>query len=182
VQQSSMDVSLASDTPTWKSEAAATASCCYSARLLQNADGRMGAWDGRGTKLPLGFSALRIRTKWLQCWATENLPDEQLVAERWPWLRNPVHVLCRTLRMAPPCYREIELVVDQQLKLVGGGDRVFGNIETQHRGKDGSFDSVNELAVAMRPFTCEEGLSVHILPDKQSLVVHRIPSTPSSSD
>jgi len=80
-------------------------------------------WEGCGTQLPLGFTTLHIQTKRLQCWAKIRLlASGRAAAERC--IDNPVHLLCRALRMAPPCYQQFELVAaqdDQPPCIAGAG-------------------------------------------------------------
>ena len=132
------------------------------------------SWEGRGTRLPLGFAALRVEAHRLQCWATAHSSDAGFDCDA-RCLGNPVHVLCHALRMAPPCYRRFELATSHQpLHVSGGGIVLVGSTREFCRDTDVIFDSISSLAVAMQHFARVEKLSVCFLPDECSIVVHRV--------
>ena len=82
------------------------------------ASGKLLAWRGEGTSLPLGFAALRMETFALRCVAMEAVDSEA----RRRCTKDPVQLLCRALRMAPTCYRQFELVAcqpDSALQITG---------------------------------------------------------------
>ena len=141
------------------------------------------AWEGGGTLLPLGFTTLRIQAKRLQCWARIRLPAAgRAAAERC--IDDPVHLLCRALRMAPPCYRQFELVAGQDNlppRIAGGGWVYIGDDKTMHGEDVAQFDSMTQCAAAMRRFAAAEGLSVHVPPDERSIIVRRV-ATETSGD
>ena len=146
---------------------------------VATAAGRMLAWDARGTRLPLGFTALRMQTNWLQCWAVARLPHTEPAAEG-RCLNHPVHLLCRALRMAPACYRRFELAAaehDAKVHILGGGTIHMDGKERTHRGTATTCRNLSKLASEMRRYAAAEGLSVHVLPDGCSIVVHRVGSS-----
>ena len=134
------------------------------------------SWEGRGTRFPLGFTTLRIEANALLCVAMERTPQAGVaVAKRC--VKNPVHLLCRALRMAPASYRRFELTATRQhlpLHIIGGGHMSVGDRMTRVKGRSVTFDSIADLAVAMRQYAAAESLSVHVLPDERSIVIDRI--------
>lgn len=134
------------------------------------------AWDGPGTNLPPGFATLRLETNFLECKATERVPDaERPTAGRC--LDHPVHLLCRALRTAPVSYERFELTAARRchpLHVIGGGNMYVGDRRTSVYSKLQRFDSIVGLAAAMQRYAAEESLTVHVLPDEQCIIVHRI--------
>jgi len=134
------------------------------------------AWEGRGTVLPLGFSALRIRTNDLLCTAVERLPDHVgPEAERAPTTQS-LQLLFRALRLAPLCYRRIELMAAQphQPLTVAGETRLLCATGDQtYCDRAAESESIAALAAAMRRFEAAEGVSVCLTQDEQSIIVHR---------
>lgn len=146
--------------------------------LSAPAAGRLLDWAGRGTQLPAGFATLRVEASWsLHCWATERVPQPWQQAAGRRCINNPVHLLCRALRMAPASYRRVELTTVRQhgqLTVYSGGDTYAGERRTLHQDRASMAHSAAELGAAMRLYAAEEGLSVHVSPDEQSVVVYRI--------
>ncbi len=132
------------------------------------------AWAGRGTQLPLGFSALRMEMYRLHCWAEVRSSHAGRAYGR-RCLTNPVHLLCRALRMAPSCYRRFELAAGyEKIHIIGAGClHVLGRQHTTHGSKD-VFDSITSLAAAMLRYASAENLSVALSPDESAILVHRI--------
>ena len=131
------------------------------------------SWEGRGMRLPLGFAALRIEAHRLQCWGTVHLAHASSGCDE-RCLINPVHVLCRALRMAPPCYRRFELATTHQpLHVSGGGIVLIDDERSFSRDTDVLFDSIASLAIAMQHFASREELSVSLSPDEYSISVCR---------
>ncbi len=155
---------------------------CDGDRTLSNtlvsplADGRLLAWEGRGTVLPLGFAALRMRTNDLLCTAVEILPDHVGPEVERAATADAVQLLCRALRLAPLCYRRIELMAAQPHKplTITGETRLLsatgGNIYCDRAVE---WQSIAGLAAAMRRFEAAEGVSVCMTRDEQCIIVHR---------
>ena len=144
--------------------------------IVANAAGGMHTWEGRGTKLPLGFSALRMEANYLHCWATERRPYPGHAAET-RCLTKPVHLLCRALRMAPACYRCFELAAaytERPLDIAGDSTVYAGDARRRYREDSAVFDSIAGLAAAMQLVAPAEGLSVLLSPDERTIIVHRI--------
>ncbi len=132
-------------------------------------------WEGRGTVFPPGFTTMRIETTSLLCWATERTPQPVPVAAG-RCMKNPVHLLCRALRMAPACYCRFELTAKRQhlaLHIFGGGIIHAGDRKNLHKDRSVKFDSIADLAVAMLRYAAAESLRVRVLPDGQSIVIDR---------
>ncbi len=141
--------------------------------VLFAAGGRMLAWEGRGSGFPLGFAALRVQTNYFSIWATELQPHA--APEAYRRRTSPVRLLCRTLRLAPVSYRRFELAAKDPAKpmqMFAGVSLTCGEKRGMHRAR-AKFDSIAELAVAMRRFASSEGLSVTIMTDLQSIIVTR---------
>ena len=150
------------------------------------ADTGMLPMEGCGTRLPLGFTELRVETNSLQCSVTEQqppshhspqLPDSEPAAGD-QCIKDPVHLLCRVLRLSLVCYWRVELAAEQtdeplrlrsMLYLVRDCESGF------HEGY-ATLDSIAELAVVMQCFAAAEGLDLRVAPNKQSIIVHRISS------
>lgn len=135
-------------------------------------------WAGRGTRLPPGFATARIETNRVGCWSLEPLPHTAQATEEC-CVANPVHLLCRALRMAPASYHRFELAAAQQsrpLEIAGGGYVDVGEHETclSPSSNTATFDSIAGLAAAMRRFEAAEGLMVHVSPDEQTIFVRRV--------
>ena len=118
------------------------------------AAGRLLDWEGRGTQLPAGFATLRVEASWsLHCWATERVPQPGQQAAGRRCINNPVHLLCRALRMAPASYRRFELTTVRQqgpLALYNGGDTYAGERRTLHQDRASMGHSPAELAAMRR--------------------------------
>ena len=145
------------------------ASRCY-------AGGELLAWAGIGTRLPQGFTSLRLETNDLFCSAKERLPHAVPEAELENRAGNPVQLLCRALRMAPGCYSRFELAAQYRtLPLtLSGAVSVKSEDGQGWRGDGGAqFDTVTELAAAMQQVAEMENLLVHLLPDEQTIAVSR---------
>jgi len=132
----------------------------------------MRAWEGVGTELPPGFATLRLETNALYCSAEEKLrragreaycPDE------------PTQLLCRAMRLAPECYRRIEVAAAQPNKALTVRSNIIllctDNNQSHHR--DATFASVAELAAAMQRCESAEGVKVCLTPDARNVVVVR---------
>ena len=141
---------------------------------LANAGGEMLNWEGCGTRLPPGFTTLRTDTNFMGCWAMERTPrPEPAAAGRC--IKNPVHLLCRALRMAPASYRRFELTATEPpLHVFGGGIIYVGNQKTLHEDRSVTFSSIADLANAMQRYAAAESLSLHLLPEERSIVISRI--------
>ena len=147
--------------------------------LLEHAGGSVLDWGGRETNLPLGFAVLRLQANSLWCYASVPFVAP---SSRGHHSDDAVQMLCRALRMAPACYRHIELVAadeEQRLDLVGGHhvwfeDQAYlDSIEAE-----ANFDSIAELAAAMRHIALAgvPELSVLLSSDERTIIVHRIES------
>ena len=129
------------------------------------------SWEGRGTKLPLGFNTLRIRTNQLQCWVEEPVRlDGRYITE-------PVHLLCRTLRLAPACFRRFKWTPEKPKEMLHlKADASFYAPEDDdypHRSSAKCSYTVVELAAAMSRCGAAEGLIVDYSPKPLSIVVRR---------
>ena len=137
------------------------------------ADGRMLAWEGVGSDLPLGFTLLRLETNALYCGAVEQLPGSGTEG-KFPM--DPVQVLCRALRLAPPSYSHTEL----KTAYPGKRFEVWSDLallctNSENSGpRKAKFESIAELAAAMQHFTSVEKLEVCVAPDGQTVVAQRI--------
>ena len=139
----------------------------------------MMGWQGRGTSLPAGFASLRAEVNTLQCSADVRLPGAGPVAQTLCG-ESALQLLCRALRLAPACYRRFELAAAQpaadnkQLRVLGDMTLTRGHGSADHRSlADAAFDSVAALGAAMAESAADEGLSVQLSPDEQSIVVRR---------
>ncbi len=130
--------------------------------------GHMVAWDGRtvawGTisMLARGFAVVRMRTN-----RVEIREEEWLLPGGWAanevCTTEPVRLLCRALRMAPPCYRRLEWAA-------AAAD---APLQVKVRGNTASFSSIAELAAAVRLGAAEENIDVYLPPDEGSIVMSR---------
>ncbi len=143
------------------------------------AAGRMVAWEGDGTNVTWGFIAVRVETNRVQCLAEEN-PLDDGPGPHARHTTDPVQLLCRALRLAPACYRRLELVPDQSYMPFHVGGEVFYSwtdrdnaYDRLHDNAPASFDSVGELAAALQRCAAAEGLSVHCSTDERIVVLSR---------
>ena len=144
--------------------------------VLPLADGRLLAWEGRGTTLPLGFSVLRIRTNDLLCTAVERLPDHVGPEAERPVTKDSAQLLCRALRLAPLCYRRVELMAAQlhePLTVAGETRLLCAAGDKTYCDRAAEWESIAALAAAMRRFEAAEGVSVCLARDEQCIIVHR---------
>jgi len=126
------------------------------------------AWEGRGTRVARGFAALRMQTNRLKCWAEVPIrADGRYVTE-------PVQLLCRALRLTPPCYRRFELTAAQPQEWldIQAEVSVYAEDDTimPHRTTAKSSYPVGELAAAMRRRGVAEDLDV-VLSRHNTIVV-----------
>ncbi len=136
----------------------------------------MVAWEGFGTKIAQGFAALRMRTNGLVCWAEEWMrADARYTTE-------PVQLLCRTLALAPACYRRFELAHAQPEELLcveaHVSLRCHADVPAVHRSFAKSLHTMQELVVAMQRFAAAEGLVVARTPQTGVIVVSRANAGP----
>lgn len=160
----------------------ATVVCFAHHPRLELAGGTVLEWGGRETTLPLGFDVLRLQSNGLQCYASEDVPFGA-PADAGHHFGDAVQLLCRALRMAPACYRRIELGAahqEQRLEIVGGRHMYVGakRVYCGSPEKEANFDGIAELAAAMQHYAHTEvpKLSVLVSPDERTIVVHRINS------
>jgi len=134
------------------------------------------AWEGDGTELPPGFAVLRLETNALSCSAEERL---QHARDKTKSSRDPVQLLCRALRLAPRCYRRLELapqfpdkplVIRGDLLLLCAGTKPFPR---RDRDREATFANIAELAAAMQGFDAAEAINVCLTPDEQTIIVVR---------
>ena len=146
-----------------------------SARSFAVAAGTLLSWGSHRTRLPLGFAALRMEAHRLHCWAEEE-SSEASAAHGRRCLENPVHLLCRALRMAPLCYRRFELAAAcDKIHIAGAGMLITGNRPAQHHhGPDATFDSITGLAAAMLRYAFAEGLCLEVSSDERTIIVRRV--------
>ena len=92
-----------------------------------------------------------------------------------PEVVDPVHLLCRAVRLAPAGYQYFELVAvgpDSPLKIAWS---VFQMDEYSPSAcGSATFTSSAELAAAMLQFSPLEHLVVQMLPDQQSIIIRRV--------
>jgi len=133
------------------------------------------AWEGPGTRLPLGFTALRIEANDLWCTTKQTLPhDAGPEAEARACTTDSVQLLCRALRLAPACYRRFELAVQQPHEPISiGKETRLMNGDDGPDHKPTKFQSIAAVAAAMRQFEAAEGVSVCLMPDERSVVIVR---------
>ena len=137
-------------------------------------------WEGHGTDLPLGFSAVRMETNRLECYVNEWLPYHDVRPGELD-IKDPVRTLCRALRLAPACYRSFEIApynnasdelhVPLQIKGCGHLTHLDGQWTTRWSTAD--FDSIVDLAAVMQRFAAAECLDVRVSLATQSIIVRR---------
>ena len=137
------------------------------------------AWEGIGTKLPQGFTALRLHTNRLLFWAEEWTQ----CAGPWTPFPEPAQLLCRALRLAPASYRCFELTpahaaapLQTVAKMVRHHDGTTVHLVTEApmlTKKAASFSGVVELAAVLERYAATEGLSARLSSDVRSVVIWR---------
>ena len=72
------------------------------------------AWEDCVTDLPLGFTALHLQASRMRidCSPEQGLVNTGVEAQM-SRTRDAVHLLCRALRLAPPCYCHFLLAADR---------------------------------------------------------------------
>ena len=138
------------------------------------------AWEGQSiaTHLPEGFAVFRAETNHLQCSAEVMLPSNARDAER-DWTGDSVQLLCRALRLAPPCYRRVELAAscpDDTVIMIEGGVMLYreGRERSWRTAPPAVFVDIPGLASAMQRYAAVERLIVQTSPDQHSVIVRRI--------
>jgi len=133
-------------------------------------------FEGCGTRLPLGFTELRAETNSLRCSVhVEEQPPHPGSAAADHCIKDPVHFLCRVVRLALVRYSRFELAAEQQdepLQLVSSLYLYRGCKSDLHDGY-AIFDSIDELAVAMQQYAAAEGLKLRVASNKQSIRLSR---------
>ncbi len=120
-----------------------------------------------------------IQTNKLHCTAIERLPHDSVPEEATARLRtrSSLQLLCRALRLAPPCYCRLEmaaeqphemLTIDSDLRL-----RCLDGSDTDDRGEPVGFHSGFALAAAMQQSAAAEHVTVCLPPDERSVTVLR---------
>jgi len=136
--------------------------------------GEMVAWEGDYTNLNWDYAACRMETQSVRFEVTEWLPSAASEAEAgMHCCTDPVHLLCRAMRMAPASCDRFELAVarpNAPLRLeadvtVCWGARTATAVNHARRNQKVSFDSIAELATALRIYAAAEGVSVFSPPD-----------------
>ena len=153
--------------------------------LAGNAEGEMVAWEGDGTDITWGFAAIRVETGRMQCIAEEQPLDDQPGACTRQ-TTDPVQLLCRALRLAPACYRRLELKPDKwDMPFCIGGEMYYDWMDRDnaydrlYANTPASFDSISELAAALQRCAAAEGLTVHCRLDELIVVLSRNSAEPS---
>ncbi len=148
------------------------------------AGGKMLAWGGIGTGLHPDFVALRLEINCLRLMAVEK-PPPGVSAAAHRQCTDPVHVLCRALRLAPATYRRFELAAAQphaKLQIEAFVSHHYdGCRDFRNRGRTARFDSVTQLAAAMQRFAAAEGLAVQLSADQLDVVVRRADAPPADA-
>jgi len=93
-----------------------------------------------------------------------------------------VQLLCRAMQLAPGCYERFELAAsstNERMVISCGefgpdGDEPYGDGCTV-----ASFDTILELAAAMRGHAAAEHLRVEVSPDERIIVVSRLREWPA---
>ena len=146
-----------------------------------------GEWEGEdSTELEPGFSALCMRTNRVQLLIKERLPlaATQAAERRIVPPVDPLQALCSSLRLTPTSYRRFEWAAAEL------GVPLQVEVDMLHRGDDNyfarsphsrvaRFESVAELAAALRPFASAEGITVDVMPEDQVMVLSRNSSEPA---